>query len=229
MHRLLDRFKQQRAPLIFIAGGIATACLTVGLLAIGSKGAEIATVLALPLGVIAILVPLIYKSPREEESPPDPPPPPEWPRGRWLILGTVVALAATFASVYWFFIHKRDLPVTDQVAVGGDGRDLHHNQTATLDIPGDPPERRHLALTLALINNAGTGDCVLPASLNIAVKADGQVLSTRDGRAGKELRLKLGEVARGAQILVTLSERDPACTVDLKVTEAVLYNEFWES
>lgn len=203
---------------------VAVGLITLFLVSLNSKdGPRVAGALAAAAGTVCAL--LAAWSLR---------PPPEHPGGGagttprampWhrvaLIVGVVVCVAAVL--VYWFVIHKTDLPVTDRMAVGPSGQGLRTNKVVTLPVYGTPPPRRNLALTLQVVNEDAAGDCESPARLYVDPVVDGVTRPRVTARSRREVKVRLS-AARTALLRITLHERDPACTVDLHVTEATLYN-----
>jgi hypothetical protein len=101
---------------------------------------------------------------------------------------------------------------------------MQNGRQATIQIPGTPPQRRHLSLIPTLTNPAKVGDCVMPAQLDIILMSDGRAGQSVSLRAGHEVRLDLTGVTHQAKVIVTLHVQDISCTVDLGVGEAILYN-----
>ncbi|MGH8574071.1 MAG: hypothetical protein ACREX8_16080 [Gammaproteobacteria bacterium] len=137
---------------------------------------------------------------------------------------TVIVLGVAGSMAYWTVSRKADIPVTD-LAVVSDGQGMHDGGQATIQIPGEPPPRRRLALILTLTNLASVGDCVHPARLDIAPVIDGQRWPSVDGlRSGRETRLNFTGATRRTGVVVTLHMPDPSCAVDLNVDRAILYD-----
>jgi EmrB/QacA subfamily drug resistance transporter len=139
-------------------------------------------------------------------------------------LFTVILLSAGGGIFYWTVSRKTDVPVTDLMVVS-DGQGMHDGGQAAIQIPGTPPQRRHLILILTLTNSASVGDCVNPARLDVTPVMDGQQWPSITGlRSGHETRLDLTGTARHTGVIVTLYVPEPSCTVDLNVNKAILYN-----
>ncbi|MGQ0775086.1 MAG: MFS transporter [Pseudonocardiales bacterium] len=137
---------------------------------------------------------------------------------------TVIVLGVAGSMAYWTVSRKAHIPVTDLVMVS-DGQGMRDGGQATIQIPGEPPPRRRLALILTLTNLARVGDCVNPARLDIAPVIDGQQWPSVDGlQSGRETRLNFTGATRRTDVVVTLHMPDPSCAVDLNVDRAILYD-----
>lgn len=204
---------------------VGASALTWWLFSKGSKGSEISSILSPLLAIVSIassLLMFLYENTPKGDRSGVPP----------INLRRTLRLSALLAGIilgaggpvfYWTVIHKQDSPVTDQVSVS-DGQGMHDGEQATIQIPGRPPQRDHLAIVLTLTNPAEVGDCVRPARLDITSVIDGRQRQLESVRPDQEIRLDLSEVTHSAAILVTLHTPDPACAVDLRVGQAVLYN-----
>jgi hypothetical protein len=219
---------------------VATAVPAVGLLTIwlfslpSPDRAEWAGVFSFVLGAFGFLATLLQLHPprnggERDGQPEPPPPPPPWLRARWIALAAVGIVAVLVASWYWFLIHKPHTRVTDQITLSREAHRFQRGATARLGIPGSPPSRHRLSLTLRLDNPSGQGDCVVPAKLAVVLITDGRRLPQGTVRSGEELRLNLGEVAHSARVEVTLSVPERTCALRLQVEEAILYNTWLEA
>lgn len=237
-----------RYPIVVATVVPAVGLLTIWLFSLPSPArAEFAGILAIPLGAIGILLtlpPLLdprgranqdersdqhERADRDEQADPPPPPLSPWPRARWIALAAIGIVAVLVASWYWFLVHKPHTRVTDQIALSAEAHRFQQGSTARLGIPGNPPIRHRLALTLRLDNPSGQGDCVVPAELAVMLVTDGRQVPQGHARSGEELRLNLGEVTNNAYVQVTLSVPDRTCVLRLRVTEAILYNTWLEA
>ena len=202
--------------------------MTVWLLAVGSKGSNIipplsfaVSVLGLVIAVLVFLYQIGYHRKRGNNvtSPRS-----LWRRMQLKALLTTIVLGGSIGLFYWTIIHKPDIPVTDQVAVSTSGQGMQDGGQATIHVPGQPPQRRNLAIIPNLINTATIGDCVKPAQLDLTPVIDGQQRQPVKVRPGHEARLDLAGATHQASVLVILHTPDPSCRVDLGVDQAVLYN-----
>ncbi|MGH3939039.1 MAG: hypothetical protein ACRDTG_10480 [Pseudonocardiaceae bacterium] len=205
---------------------VATFALALWLLAKGSKGNEISGALSLPMTIVAtaigVLMFLYQNTPKGDKS--GAPPRSLRRTLRLAALLTGIVMGTGGGVFYWTVIHKTDSPVTDQVSVT-DGQGMRDGGQATIQIPGQPPQRRYLAIVLTLTNPAEVGDCVAPAQLNITPVIDGQQQQPFSVRPGDEAKIDLTTVSHRASVLVTLHIPDQSlCRVDLGVSQAVLYN-----
>ncbi|MFB9961783.1 hypothetical protein [Sinosporangium siamense] len=209
---------------------IGTLFLTYQLVTLGAKGAEIANILALPIGIFTgfggLMVGLFGLF-RHHVPPADLSAPPVMRRRRprlWASIVTV-ALAIGLATTYWFGIHKPDITL-GAVAVENGG-EMRGGTQASIAIPMSPTTRDYLALTVDIRNTSPTGACVDPARMDFLPILDGQAkrpLAIENVASGQEVRLRLGDTTREAVISLVLHQPDPACVVSLTVSEAVLYN-----
>lgn len=137
---------------------------------------------------------------------------------------TVIVLGVAGGMAYRTVGRKAEIPVTDLVTVSN-GQLMHDGGQATIQIPGEPPPRRRLALILTLTNHASVGDCVNPARLDLAPVIDGQQWPSVDGlQSGRESRLNFTGATRRTGVVVTLHMPDPSCEVDLNIARAILYD-----
>ncbi|RCG31255.1 hypothetical protein DQ384_11020 [Sphaerisporangium album] len=191
------------------------------LLTMGTKGAEISQTLSLMVGVVGCLLTFYFRQSETGTIT-------LRPRRRW-ILSAVPLVILGMAAGWWFFIHKPDINVTDLVAVTG-GNGMHDKSEAWVALPteGDitvaNSGRDRLALILRLVNPAKVGNCVGPATLNVAPIVDGKWGIPVTVSSGEEARLSLAGVERRAGARVIVNMTDLACVVDLTVAEAILYN-----
>jgi hypothetical protein len=203
---------------------VAACALAVWLLSMGAKGSVIAGTLGLPVGIVGLgIAVLSFLYQIGEYTPPGGKNGASPQRLRLVALVTGVVLGVGGGLFYWTVIHKTDIPVTDRVLVFS-GEGMHDGEQATIQIPGLPPQRRHLAITPTLINPANVGDCVTPARLNLTPVIDGQQREPISVRPGHEARLDLTGVTHQASVLVALYTPDTSCKIDLGVGQAVLYN-----
>ncbi|MGI5170320.1 hypothetical protein ACQEU3_38805 [Spirillospora sp. CA-253888] len=202
----------------FMALGVVI--LAVWLLSLGAKGDEIGGAMSLPIGIVAIFAPLIIEMVKSGWR---------FPRAplKWIIIlaGCATILAGVgLSATYWFWYHKDDVNVTDRISVANGAR-LRSGGVATLQVPRSP-DREHISLTLALTSNRPeVGDCVVPTTLRLKLTVDGRDWGDATARSGQEVRLPLGKVERSAVLTVAVATSDPTCSVDLRVAEAVLFNQ----
>lgn len=213
-------------PLLFTAGALA-----LWLLSKGSKGNAIAGTLSLPMSIVTsgltILLFLCQNPPRGENAGNAGGAPPKSLRRalRLAALFTAVVVGPVAGVLYWTLWHKVDIPVTDQVSVSNGVKRMRDGDQVTIQIPGQPPQRRYLAIVPTLTNPSSVGDCVNPAKLDIVTVIDGWQRDSKSGvRPGRETELDLTGVTRQASLLVTLHVPDSFCEIDFGIAQAVLYN-----
>ncbi|SEG53682.1 hypothetical protein SAMN04489712_106109 [Thermomonospora echinospora] len=216
-----ERSPSTRFMVWFFFVSLGALVLTVWLLSLGAKGSEISGVLSLLVALVSPFIPVFIDRLSREQGGPGLP----LPSRKWLMFVTAALLGMTLSLVYWFAYHKPDLNVTDRVVLGK-AAGLRDGSTATVRIR-PPLGRSHLYLVFGLTNRSEVGDCVDPATLRGTLTVDGVDRGEIDARAGQELRYPLGKAENSVDLTVTLSEEkgDRTCSVDLRVTEAVLYNE----
>lgn len=201
---------------------VALGAFTVWLLSIGSVGADIANILALPVAVVAFVAPLANKTLRAVLGAIQRDPKPK------LMTAIIVTLVVVIVGciLTWFYVSRADINVTSDLKLIN-ARGMGNGSKATID-GGDrlnPPQRSHLAITLSVHNPLPIGDCVGPAQLAVGLVVDGEPLRLDNDviRSGKEVRLDLDSVTRTVQIVVILQESDLACAVDLVIDRAILF------
>ncbi|MBW4716983.1 hypothetical protein [Saccharothrix obliqua] len=191
------------------------------LLLLGNKGQGIADAVSLLVGTASLVVTLLglqHSAVRKGAERPRKPLP------RWVFAAVGVAVGAIAGAFFWFLVVKPDVPVTDLVDIGNGDR-MADGEQASFRVPGLPPERRYLFFVPTLVNHDSVGDCVGAARLSVTLVRDGRKDAVReDLLPNREIRLDLDGTAREARVLIALAMPDPACVVDLDVTEAVLYN-----
>ncbi|WP_436632817.1 hypothetical protein [Actinomadura kijaniata] len=194
--------------------------LAVWLLSLGAKGDEIGGALGPSLAILSIFAPIIIDRLSREQNRPRLP----LPSRKLLMFATATLLGVGLSAAYWFWYHKGDVNVTDRISVSN-GTRLHNGGVATLQIP-DSPDREKISLTLTLTSNhPEIGDCVVPAALRLKLTVDGRDWGGATARSGQEVRLSLGKVERSAALTAAVSIPDPTCSVDLRVAEAILFNQ----
>lgn len=197
---------------------VAAGALGVWAAAQGAKGAENVENASLVVALITLGVTVagMMRKPQDERAAA------EWRLPGMLIaaLGIVVALAV--GATLWMLIHKPDRNITDLVKLSGN-TGMRFGGTADL-VYDQPPERENLALTLTLENPHPGGNCVTPARMTVTPKVDGRALKAREAVSGQELPLQLYGAERRVEAQVLLTVPDPACVLDLRVSEAVLHN-----
>ncbi|TWP49354.1 hypothetical protein FKR81_24950 [Lentzea tibetensis] len=198
--------------------------LTAWLITMGSKGGELADILSTSLGALSLLVTaLSFSFNVRERRRPERHAKVHRPRWMWVSAALLTTALAGVAGYFWIFV-KSDIPVTDRAQIT-DGARMKVGVEAAIHIPGDPPDRRYFAFVPALTNPTAVGDCVGSARLKIALTIDGRRTQQQTGvLPQQEITMDLDGVAREAKVLVVLDMQDPACEVDLSLTEAVLYN-----
>jgi hypothetical protein len=229
----------------------ATGVLAVLLISMESKGAQIAQTLALVVSIItclltvhrreegaSILPPRSSRPPmghrlltvhRRGEGASIPPPRSSRPPMGHRLLSAIPLIILTVTVGWWTFVHKPDANVTDLVMVS-DARGMRDMAQASVTLPAwDSPgladkRRDKIALTLRLVNSSQVGNCVAPATLEVAPTVDGKRGSPVTVHSDEEVRLSLTGAERKAGAHVVLALGDPMCEVDLVVIEAVLFN-----
>jgi hypothetical protein len=94
----------------------------------------------------------------------------------------------------------------------------------TLVVPGTPPGREKLSLTLSLTNPESTGNCVRPARIELIPLLDGEAYGPIMTRSGVEVQLPVHRATREAKIVLILHQPDSTCGVNVNVDRALLYN-----
>ncbi|WP_329007919.1 hypothetical protein OG271_19945 [Micromonospora rifamycinica] len=193
---------------------------TVYLLALGTKGNDIAQVLSLTAAMVSLLVTVYEKRWRPRAA--RPPVRLRW-RRLWVALVAAV-LACACTVVVWRVSGRNNLNVTVDMTEALPAVAFGPGTELTLPVPGDPPRRRWLALTLVLENVQETGNCAGPAILTLQPTVDGVAAATVQVRSGKEAKLSLAGATRRAEVKVGVRRDDSECSYRLVVQQAVLFN-----
>ncbi|MEU0518394.1 hypothetical protein [Streptosporangium sp. NPDC006007] len=149
-------------------------------------------------------------------------------RSLWWMLSASAAIGVLLASTVWFILHKPDRSVTGIAEFNV--KEMKEGDSAQITFSSPPAGYENLALTLSLTNLDSTGNCVVPARLEVTpevVGVPGQISSrssVKDVSSGKEVRLPVAGIERGGHILVTLNKVNKGCKVKPEVSEAVLFN-----
>ncbi|MBF8188522.1 hypothetical protein ITP53_22905 [Nonomuraea sp. K274] len=221
MTRTARRGHESKWPWI-IPACAATGVLTILLLALGAKGAEVSQTLSLGVGIIGCLISVYF----QKTEAPLPSLQPWW---YWLL--SVVPLAILAVAVgWWLFIHKPDEHVTDLVHIPPNGQEVHDQGEVLVTLPVSNDSTAsfgwdNLALTLRLVNPKSVGNCVTPATLDITPILDGKQGDTvKKVSSETEVHLPLDGAKRRISARVVVHLPDPSCVVNLTVSEAVLFN-----
>ncbi|MEV4842471.1 hypothetical protein AB0K20_04515 [Micromonospora matsumotoense] len=193
---------------------------TVYLLSLGTKGNDIAQVLGLPVAVVSLLV-TVYggtRRPRQTRL--------SFPLGRRRLWVAIVAavLACACTTVVWRVSGRNNVNVTVDMAAVVPATTFRPDTELTLPVPGDPPRRRRLALTLVLENTQETGNCAGPALLTLQPTIDGVAGAAVQVRSGKEALLSLSGATRKVDVKVGVKRDDAECLYRLDVQQAILFN-----
>ncbi|MDQ3405260.1 MAG: hypothetical protein M3548_18025 [Actinomycetota bacterium] len=208
---------------------VTTGACTVFLLALGSRGSEIAGVLSLIVAVLTVAPSLAaYLRGRTPSATPK-------PRRHLVIIAIAAAVGVVVASLYWFVGDQADLNITGDVALSqpsdlGNGSQIELVGRATDDSssPFAPPRRDHLVVIFTLHNTKSTGFCVGAAKVDFVVAVDGEppnyAKPVATARSGDEVKLDLSAATKNATVRGVLSIPDEMCRVDLELNRVLLYN-----
>lgn len=212
----------RRSMLIWLVpSGVAVFALSVYLLSLGSKGNQISETLSLPVALAGFLLSVVLE---RRTSRPEPGQPVQAQRRvRWLPVLITIGLGLGAAGAYWVLGDRATINVTGEMAAPPVGP-LFNQGTLTLPVPGSPPKRSKLALTVSLTNPKATGNCVRPARLTLTPLVDDESRPPVTAQSGVEVELSLAGATHEAKILVELSEPDPECSVVVTVDRALLFN-----
>ncbi|MBB5959405.1 hypothetical protein FHS29_006026 [Saccharothrix tamanrassetensis] len=204
---------------------LGVSAFVVWLLLLGNKGQGIADAVSVLVGTVSLVVAVLglqHSSGRRNAEPRRQGP--RKPLPRWIFAAAGAAIGAIAGLFFWLVVVKPDVPVTDLAEISN-GNQMTDGEQASFRVPGTPPERRYLFITPVLVNHESVGDCVGSAQLTVTLVRDGRKDPPLQGRLpGGEVRLDLAGTTREARVLIALSMPDQACTVDLGLSEAVLYN-----
>jgi hypothetical protein len=198
---------------------------TVVLVKLGSLGTQIATVLSVTTAVIAIVLPVastrltrVVHSRRLNRLMK----PTRW-RLRILTLSSTALIAVAIGMAIWAAGNLSEINITDEMQPTTE-QTLRDTMETTIQIPGHPPRRNELTLMPVLTNSSSTGDCVVPARIDVNLFADKEFRTHISANSGQRVTLSLVNIRQNAQIGLTLHEPDSACGVTLRLAEAILHN-----
>ncbi|MFC4856046.1 hypothetical protein [Actinophytocola glycyrrhizae] len=225
---------------------MAAAAFTVFLLAQGSRGSEIASVLAFMIAILSAVPILRDELNRQRRTETDlavgnggdvrvkSARRPKFLRNRWVLLAISIGLGVALAGVYWFAGGQADLNITSDVGLSRDSNLADGARIELVDRDRgsanlfSPPRRDHLAVTFSLHNPSSTGFCVGQAEVRFYVAVDGAPVDPdRPGgiaRSGDEVVLDLDEATRSVSVFGVLSMEDQECRVNLRLDRAMLYD-----
>ena len=178
---------------------------------------QLAGALALPVSVFLAALPQIPATGRSGAPVP-------WRRYS-LIAAVVLALVGTGAVGYAVWDNTRDIPVTFP---GGqqDAPTWRHMSFTRLEVPGAPPARNRLTISVSLRNAQTTGDCEHTASLDFTPILDGREKSVITGVPGQSVIVPIDGAQRDAAVQLTLryDAGNDKCLVHLHIDKAVLHD-----
>lgn len=190
----------KRTAVLLAIPMVPTLALTVYLLSIGELGATIATVLAIPLRITAILAPVIYKRlERSHENNST-----QILSRRAITLtttGTILASIVLPGAVWLTSARYADSPVRFDSSPK-----LYENQTVTVwpKIDETPWPSGDLLFTPKLAPTSSLGDCLLLAELTITPIIDGQHLRQQKTRHNQEVSITIPGDSHDVRLDVSL-------------------------
>jgi hypothetical protein len=211
-----DEHEKRRWRTFWVAFSCFTALFTVTgiLLALGSKGAEIATIVAVPVTIVVAFtaIPVLRQN-----------------RKVWLamLVSSVMVGVVTSGIVCWR--HTHELDVIGQVELRRADRSSPGD---TVLSPGDrammklyaPNSRTYLKITFEVDDHdRSTQNCRPASKLTIILNANGFSRPAIDILPGEPVDIFLGGGVHSIQLIVTL-HAEPRCVMNLTVGSAVLHN-----
>lgn len=189
---------------------IPTILLTIYLLAVGEKGTSIATVLAVPIGIFAIVIPFILSTI-----------PPGMSTRHLLMVVVAVLLAGVLVpgTIWWAVNRYSDLEVDFGEPLELGGQEL---RTVQARIAKDD-WRGHLVFTPILVSNDPLNDCVLTSSLRITPTING--LKDRqfyEGRHRQPVRIPIPPHVREVKLVIEYVPDNKDCVVAVSLSEGTL-------
>ncbi|WP_033337614.1 hypothetical protein [Catenuloplanes japonicus] len=189
---MLTRGARWSVPLL-----VATFALTIALLFWGDRGGFVADVLALPIGVVGVLL----AAAGIRAARPDPGGPA--PGMRAVLTQTVVALivvaAGAGAAIGVSAWHARHVDLTVSV---GDAVRMAQDTDTDLKATVDGPWGGELVAVPELSPTGDLGDCVLPATVLVRPVIDGQPQAAYRTRHGEQVALPIPAGAKRVQLRV---------------------------
>jgi hypothetical protein len=177
---------------------------------------QLAGALALPLSVVLAALPLLPAA--KPSSKPLP-----W--RRYSLIGAAVAgLLGLGAVGYAVWDNFSDIEITFPGSGKPEDPPWTHGSQTLLPIPGTPPERNNMTITVHLRNVHETGDCENTAILGYTPVLDGQEKQPVTGAPGKAVTVPLHGVRREAAVKVALryDKGNESCEVRLHIDKVVL-------
>lgn len=185
----------RRAVRWILLASIPTFLLTLTLLLLGEKGAWVAAILAIPLGVYAVLIPsLLSLAPAA-----DPPRPPVPPRRKLLAVVLVVLLGGILpGTIWWGFETYGDLDVD----LGGSFV-LEQGEPVTIPAKVEKAWGGNLVFIPRLANTQQVNSCVqLRDSLRVTPVADGKPLDAAIAEDGERVSVPIAKGTRDVKLIV---------------------------
>jgi hypothetical protein len=195
---------------LWILIGLFAASLSPLLLLNLDEASQLASALALPLGVLLAAIAVFPPIDRAI---------PAIPRRAFVIAAIVAGVVGVSGVGYAIWQNTKDLSIS---VSAGKTDDRHY----TFDVPGHPPERGFLTIVPSLHNTKETGDCEQTATIELRPTLDNHPKDPVTVRPGQRADLPLAGTARDAKIEITVHYPPglEACAVDLSIDKAVLHD-----
>lgn len=146
-----------------------------------------------------------------------------------IVLSAVVLIAAAaLGVVYSTLIHKVDLHASDQITIAKAERLTgHETEPTTFTLRPDMEGRANIAMIIEVVNPGGDGNCEGQTRMYVSPMIDGARQAATVGPivTGQEFRVSVAGAKYGG-ISVQTSGQPAPCQVNLRVREAVAYNDF---
>lgn len=145
-------------------------------------------------------------------------------RRRIIYAVVLVVLLAGLGGTIWRYVTTSAITVTNTIELRNHER-MADGETATVIVPGQPPNRDHITLVPVITNTATTGDCVDPAKLVVTPVVDGRSGESTVVRSGEAARVSIQGATRqvAVTIVVDQSAGDSSCLVNLGIDRAFLH------
>ncbi|HEX7303796.1 hypothetical protein [Lentzea sp.] len=178
------------------------------------EAGQIASAVALPLSVLLYVLPSVPSISARGVP---------WRRYS-VVAAVVVALLGAGGLAYAAWQQMKDIDFT--AAIDDSGKTWTDGSEQVLTVPGTPPARRRVSLTVSLTNARKTGDCVHTAKVEFVPVVDGKEQPPVQKRSGEAADVPLADAVRKAEVKLVLhySPANSRCEVRLRIDKAVLHD-----
>jgi hypothetical protein len=181
-----------------------------------NEASQLAGALALPVSVMLAALPALPPARRTSRP---------LPWRRYSLIGAgVAALLGLGAVGYAVWDNFRDIEVSFPSDGKPDDPPWRDGSQTVLELPGTPPPRDNVTITVSLTNVHETGNCERTAELEFVPILDGRERQSVRGMPGEAVSVPLDGVQRDASVRLVLdyASGNENCAVRLHLDRAVL-------